>query len=117
MKRWYLYLFFIVCTQTFLAQEKDFSIDEEPKSLFTDFRITMRENINESDLRYNGWKTDAGMYTFRCRKRKRIRLTLWYLDKGPEKQIGSTFVNITPAVGKCQKKDLKYNSYHLKDEF
>lgn len=92
--------------------DKDKDDDEiqevEIYSVFNDFRIPTRENINTSDLRYHGWVTDQGMYTFRCRKGKRIRLTLWYLDKGPEKFLDSEFINITEAIDDCQKDDIEY---------
>ncbi|MGY6647279.1 hypothetical protein [Wenyingzhuangia sp. IMCC45574] len=118
MKKWYLCVMLLFFCQAFFAQEKDEELEQEPISLFTDFRIPMRENINESDLKYNGWRTDPGSYTFRCRNKKRIRLTLWHLEGGPNKEaIGSEFVNITPAIGKCNKKDLKYNTYHYKEKF
>ena len=80
----------------------------EVYSIFNDFRIPVRENINTSDLRYNGWVTDPGMYTFRCRKGKRIRLTFWYLDRGPKEVLDSEFINITPAIDECQKDDIEY---------
>lgn len=107
----------LVGMQSIHAQKKDEFRTDQPKSLFTDFRIAMRENINESDLRYYGWKTDPGMYAFRCRDRKRIRMTLWYRDDAPDNEVGSTFVNITPDIDKCHKNDLKYNTFHDQDEY
>ena len=89
-------------------QEIDAQKEVEVYSIFNDFRIPVRENINTSDLRYNGWVTDQGMYTFRCRKGKRIRLTFWYLDRGPKEVLDSEFINITPAIDECQKGDIEY---------
>lgn len=102
-----------------LEEEKEEVIDEnleediteqkiEVYSVFNDFRIPTRENINASDLRYNGWVTDQGMYTFRCRNGERIRLTLWYLDRGKKEVLDSEFINITPAIDDCQRDDIEY---------
>ncbi|MDO6738293.1 hypothetical protein [Wenyingzhuangia sp. 2_MG-2023] len=93
---------------SFLFSQEETLEEPSKKSIFTDFRIPIRENVVESDLRYDGWKTDPEMYAFRCRDKKRIRLTLWYFNKGDNRTKGSEFVNITPAVGKCQKEDLQY---------
>ncbi|WP_139062116.1 hypothetical protein [Ochrovirga pacifica] len=116
-KRFYLILCILISQVSFSQKTDDKDLEAIQKSIFTDFRIPIRENINESDLRQDGWKTDAGAYTFRCRDRKRIRMTLWYLDSGPKKVIGSEFVNITAAIDKCQKGDLKYREYHDKEAY
>lgn len=103
-----------------LEEEEKKTIKELPKknvipqetevySIFNDFRIPVKENINASDLRYDGWVTKPGMYTFRCKDGKRVRLTFWYLDKGDIKVIDSEFINVTPAIDKCQKGDIEYN--------
>lgn len=89
------------------AQKKD-EKNIEIYSIFNDFRIPTRENINTSDLKYDGWVSDPGMYTFRCKEGKRVRLTFWYLDKGPKEVLDSEFINVTTAIGKCQKKDIEY---------
>lgn len=90
------------------AQEVRFSNDTAKKSLFTDFRIPVRKNISESDLRYDGWKTDPAMYAFRCSDGIRIRMTLWYLTEEDSETKISEFVNITPAIGNCKEGDLEY---------
>lgn len=89
-------------------QEIDIQENVKVYSIFNDFRIPIRENINTSDLKYDGWVTDPGMYTFRCRNGKRIRLTFWYLDKGPKEVLDSEFINVTPTLDKCQKEDVEY---------
>ena len=79
-------------------------------SVFNDFRVPVRENINESDLLYNGWKTDPGRYTFRCKDKKRVRLTLWYLNKGTKETLNSEFINVTEEQDKCLKTDPEFVS-------
>ncbi|ANW95615.1 hypothetical protein AXE80_04685 [Wenyingzhuangia fucanilytica] len=126
-ERFYILFFFICCVFSLEAfsqrevpleeeiedtKEKDQETEPQEEvevySIFNDFRIPVRENINTSDLRYNGWVTDQGMYTFRCRNGKRIRLTFWYLDRGAKEVLDSEFINITPAIDKCQKDDIEY---------
>lgn len=103
------YVIFFVCIFSLCVNAQNNESDETLKeSIYTDFRIPVRENISESDLRYDGWKTDPAMYTFKCSDGKRIRLTLWYLTEGDERTNGSELVNITAAIGKCQKEDLEY---------
>jgi hypothetical protein len=91
-----------------IYDEIDVQKEVEVYSIFNDFRIPVRENINTSDLRYNGWVTDPGMYTFRCRDGKRVRLTFWYLDRGAKEVLDSEFINITPAIDECQKEDIEF---------
>lgn len=83
-------------------------VDENFYSVFTDFRIPVRENINESDLRYEGWKTYSGTYAFRCKNEKRVRLTYWFLDKDGDKDNRSEFINVTPHSFKCLEDDIKF---------
>lgn len=130
IKEHFFILFFILCFISIdVYSQREVPLEDEVKetektyekidiqkeievySIFNDFRIPIRENINTSDLRYNGWVTDPGMYTFRCRKGKRIRLTFWYLDKGPKEVLDSEFINITPAIDKCQKGDIEYKKH------
>lgn len=101
-------VFFIALFSLSVSAQEDLSDETTSESIFTDFRIPIRENVNESDLRYDGWKTDPAMYAYRCSDNKRIRMTLWYLTEGDENTRGSEFVNITPAIGECQKDDLEY---------
>lgn len=85
-------------------------IPEDFYSVFTDFRIPVREEINESDLRYEGWETEEGRYTFRCKDEKRVRLTFWSLKRDDGKFEGSEFINITEAIdSECTEKDMIYN--------
>lgn len=109
-------LFFacLLCVSIYAQEEVSEEIANQ--SVFMDFRIPVRENISESDLRYDGWKTDVDMYTFRCRDGERIRLTLWYLTKGDYRTKGSEFINITSAIDKCSKDDLEYNSPASEDK-
>ncbi len=83
------------------------SIDNDPDfySVFTDFRIPAREGINESDLRYEGWKTDEARYAFRCKDGERVRLTFWQLDD----DNNSEFINVTKEADECLESDLAYN--------
>lgn len=114
MKHNYLYLtsflFILISFQSAFSQKKsalEIKMEKE-YSVFNDFRVPVRENINESDLLYDGWKTDAGRYTFRCKDGKRVRLTLWYLDKGTKETINSEFINVTEEIDKCQRNDPEY---------
>lgn len=77
-------------------------------SVFTDFRIPIRENINESDLRYENWRTDPALYTFRCKNEERVRLTYWTLGKNHEKFPGSEFINVTADSEKCLESDIAF---------
>jgi|GEM_PF-3750405 len=85
-------------------------IEEDPDfySVFTDFRIPVRDDINESDLLYEGWVTEEARYAFRCRKKKRVRLTFWQLVEKDGKLEGSEFINVTPENEKCLKSDIEF---------
>ncbi|MGY5354250.1 hypothetical protein [Wenyingzhuangia sp. IMCC45467] len=133
IKKRFLILLYITCcfVSTTAFSQREVPLEEETEnnenleqevieenvevySIFNDFRIPVRENINTSDLRYNGWVTDQGMYTFRCRNGKRIRLTFWYLDRGAKEVLDSEFINITPAIDKCQKGDIEYRKQNYR---
>lgn len=103
-----LFFIFLVIFTSIHAQEVRFSTNTAEKSLFTDFRIPVRKNISESDLIYDGWKTDSAMYAFRCSDGIRIRMTLWYLTEEDSDIKISEFVNITRAMGNCKEEDLEY---------
>ncbi|NIJ45095.1 hypothetical protein FHR24_001534 [Wenyingzhuangia heitensis] len=104
--------FQLVFSQTNTKNEtsvtKEVSEDNERYSVFNDFRVPVRENINESDLLYDGWKTDPGRYAFRCKDGKRVRLTLWYLNKGTKETMNSEFINVTEELDKCLKNDPEF---------
>jgi len=84
-------------------------VDSSFYSVFTDFRIPVRANINESYLMFAGWQTDSNAYTYRCKNKKRVRLTFWYskLSGSPEVK-GSEFINVTNTTDKCLEYDLIY---------
>jgi len=93
-----------------VSQPKDTaSKDSIANSVFDNFRVPVRENINESYLLYAGWKTDPNTYTFRCKNKKRVRLTFWYTDLSAKEDMeGSEFINVTPTIDECNESDRMY---------
>lgn len=92
------------------VRDTPYIIEEDPDfySVFTDFRIPVRDSINESDLLYEGWTTDEARYAFRCRKKERVRLTFWQLLKKDGKFEGSEFINVTPENEECLESDIAF---------
>ncbi len=86
----------------------DLGIDEDFYTVFTDFRIPVREGINESDLIAEGWSTEQARYAFRCKDEKRVRLTFWSYRKEGSKFKDSEFINVTEEADECHKNDLIY---------
>lgn len=84
-------------------------IDKDFYSVFTDFRIPVREEVNESDLLDEGWITEEARYAFRCKKEERVRLTFWTLKKEGNKYDGSEFINVTHESDFCNENDIAYS--------
>lgn len=83
--------------------------DSINNSVFDNFKIPVRENINESFLLFDGWKTDPNTYTFRCKNEKRVRLTFWYSKLSANEEMeGSEFINVTNTIDDCSESDRMY---------
>ncbi|MDB4297314.1 hypothetical protein N9901_01020 [Flavobacteriaceae bacterium] len=98
----------LVETENLEREDQAIKEAHDTYSVFKDFRIPVRDNVNQTDLLNAGWQTEPNHYTFRCRDKKRIRLTYWTLASGTEEVKGSDFVNITSTEDDCLKTDLFY---------
>ncbi|MGY5351330.1 hypothetical protein ACXGQW_01945 [Wenyingzhuangia sp. IMCC45533] len=85
------------------------NVDKDFYSVFTDFRIPVRENVNESDLLDEGWTTEEGRYAFRCKNEERVRLTFWALNVEDSPYEGSEFINVTHESDTCDENDITYS--------
>lgn len=85
---------------------------EKSTTLFDDFRFEIRENINQTELINDGWLKDPSLHVYRCRNKKRVRLTYWYKpNENKNDSIPHAFINVTEGFDKCLKTDIPFKNF------